>query len=61
MTEISNHFAAGEKILLKAENDLGVDDPIVDKLETAMSVYRHALDAITNYIEKGKILEEFEL
>ena len=61
LTEISNHFAAGEKILLKAENDLGVDDPIVDKLETAMSVYRHALDAITNYIEKGKILEEFEL
>jgi hypothetical protein len=61
LTEISNHFAAGEKILAKAEKDLGADDPIVDRLDMAVTAYRHALDAIESYIEKGKILEEFEL
>jgi len=61
LTEISNHFDAGEKILAKAEKELGADDPIVDRLAMAVAAYRHALDAIENYIEKGKILEEFEL
>jgi len=61
LTEIANHFAAGEKILAKAETDLGAGDPIVDKLEIAISAYRNALEAIETYIEKGKILEEFEL
>jgi uncharacterized protein (UPF0147 family) len=60
LTEISNHFAEGENLLLQAEKDLGADDPIVDKLETAMSVYRNVLGAIATFIERGKILEEFE-
>jgi hypothetical protein len=38
---------------------LGTDDPIVDKLQTVMSVYRNALDGIANFIERGKIIEEF--
>lgn len=61
LTEISHHFAEGENLLSKAAKDLGEDDPIVDKLETAMSVYRNALGAIAAFIEKGKIIEEFEL
>ena len=60
LTEISNHFAEGENLLLQAEKDLGAEDPIVDKLETAMSVYRNVLGAIATFIERGKILEEFE-
>ena len=60
LTEISNHFAEGENLLLQAEKDLGAEDPIVDKLETAMSVYRNMLGAIATFIERGKILEEFE-
>jgi hypothetical protein len=38
LTEISNHFANGEKLLSKTEEMLGTDDPIVNKLKTAMSV-----------------------
>jgi hypothetical protein len=60
LTEIADHFAEGENLLLKAAKDLGTDDPIVDKLETAMSVYRNALDAIAHFVERGKIIEEFE-
>src|SRR5210317_1535650 len=40
LAAISNHFAKGEKLLLKAEELLGMDDPIVNKLQTTMSVYR---------------------
>ena len=57
--EISNHFAKGETLLTKAEEMLSTDDPIVDKLNTAMSVYKNALNDIVNFIERGKIIEEF--
>ena len=59
LAEISNHFAKGEKLLSKAEKRLGAEDPIVDKLQTAMAVYKNAHDDITNFIERGKIIEKF--
>jgi len=59
LAELSNHFAKGEKLLSKADEMLGSDDPIVHKLQTAMSVYKNALDDITHFIERGKIIEKF--
>ena len=59
LAEISNHFAAGEKLLTKAEEMLGTDDPIVHKLQTALSVYKNAFGDIANFIERGKMLEKF--
>ena len=58
-SEISNHFAKGEDLLSKAEKMLGSDDPIVNKLQTAMSAYKNAVDDIDSYIDRGKIIEEF--
>jgi uncharacterized protein (UPF0147 family) len=60
LAEISNHFAKGEKILSKSEEMLGTDDPIVNKLQTAMSVYKNAFDDIANFIDRGKIIEKFK-
>ena len=57
--EISNHFNDGETLLSKAEELLGGDDLIVNKLQIAMSVYQNVLDDITNFIERGKIIERF--
>jgi uncharacterized protein (UPF0147 family) len=57
--EISNHFSDGETLLSKAEEMLGTDDPIVDKLDTAISVYKNALSNIVNFIDSGKIIEKF--
>ena len=54
LADISNHFADGEKLLSKAEEMLGVDDPIVNKLQIAMSVYKNAFDDIANFIARGK-------
>ena len=41
--EISDHFTKGENLLSKAETMLGKDDPIVDKLQTAISSYQNAV------------------
>ena len=59
LTQISNHFESGRMLLSKAEQALDKDDPIVNKLQTAMTVYQNALDDIIGFIERGKIIEEF--
>jgi hypothetical protein len=60
LAEIAGHFATGENILSKAEATLGKDDPIVNKLQTAMSGYQNALNDIVHFIERGKIIEGFQ-
>ncbi|MGD9063520.1 MAG: hypothetical protein PVI42_05285, partial [Desulfobacterales bacterium] len=39
LADISQHFKEGERLLSKAEEKLGTDDLIVDKLQTAISAY----------------------
>jgi predicted transcriptional regulator len=60
LAEISNHFAEGEKLLSKAVEMVGSDDPIANKLKTAMTVYKNVLNDIADFIERGKIIEEFQ-
>ena len=59
LADISKHFREGERLLSKAEEMLGTDDLIVDKLQTAISAYKNSFDDIANFIEKGKIIEQF--
>jgi hypothetical protein len=59
--EISNHFAEAGNLLSTADKILGADDPVVSKLAAAMAVYKNAFDDIANFIERGKIIEEFQL
>jgi len=60
LSEISNHYEQGEKLLSRAIDLLGADDPVGNKLATAMSVYKNALDDMVSFIERGKIIEEFQ-
>jgi len=60
LAEISNHFEKGRKLLSKAEEMLGTDDPIVNNLKTAISVYKNVLNDISGFIERGKIIEKFQ-
>lgn len=60
LAQIVSHFERGQNLLSQAEKALGEDDPIVNKLEAAMSVYRSALDDIAGFIERGKIIEDFQ-
>ena len=61
LADISDHLAKGEKLLSKSDEGLGSDDPVVNKLKTAMSVYRNVFEDISSFIERGKIIEEFHL
>ena len=61
LAEISDHLKEGEKVVSKADDILGTDDPVVSKLKAAMSVYKNAFDDIVRIIERGKIIEEFQL
>ena len=60
LAEISDHFDAGDKLLAKSKRMLGGDDPIVNKLETLMAMYQNVFDDLAKFIEKGKILENFQ-
>ena len=60
LAQISNHFQKGRMLLSEAAAALDKDDPIVNRLGTAMSVYQNVLDDITSFIERGKIIEEFK-
>jgi hypothetical protein len=61
LAQISNHFQKGKMLLSMAEKALDKDDPIVNKLKTAMSVYKNVLDDISGFVERGKIIEEFKI
>jgi hypothetical protein len=58
--ELTAHFKTGVVILQRINKLLGDDDPIFEKFGTVMAVYQKAYDQVESYIEKGKIIEEFE-
>ena len=61
LAEISNHLAEGEEVLSEAKEMLDTDDPVVIKLRSTMSVYKNAFNDIVKFIDRGKIIEEFQL
>ncbi|MBU1160914.1 MAG: hypothetical protein KKF96_00030, partial [Proteobacteria bacterium] len=60
LNEIAKHLEEGERLLSNAKEIFGVEDPISQKLESVMTVYKNAYHHITSFIEKGKIIEEFQ-
>ena len=60
LAEISDQVSEGQKLLSKAEEKLGADDPIVSKLQKALSVCNNAREDIANFIERGKMIENFQ-
>jgi len=56
MTEYLNE---GEKILGKARKLLGKEDPVYNRLETAITVLFNAHSDIRSFVEKGKVIEAF--
>lgn len=60
LTEIAKHLEEGERLLNNAKETFGVEDAISQKMEAVMTVYENAYHYIASYIEKGKIIEEFQ-
>jgi len=60
LNEIAKHFEEGEKLLSSTREMFGIEDTIYQKLESVMTVYENAYHHIASFIEKGKIIEEFQ-
>jgi len=58
LQELTEYLEQGEKILKKSRKVLGEDDPVYDKLRSALAVARNAHKSIRCFIEKGEIIEE---
>ncbi len=58
--EIANHLDAGLKLLARIDNVLGPEDPVHSKMNALMSSYHSTLAAINDFIERGKLIEDFD-
>lgn len=58
--EIKEFLKQGEKLLKKSRALLGEDDPVYGKFECAMTVLLNAHSDIEFFVEKGKVIEDFD-
>jgi hypothetical protein len=59
--EIREYVRQGEVLLKKCSALLEEDDPVYDKFRTAMASCRNAHDDIQSFVEKGNMIEDFEV
>jgi hypothetical protein len=57
---IAEHVKEGERLLNNAKAAFGIDDTISQKMEYVMTVYENAYHQMASFVEKGKIIEEFQ-
>lgn len=60
LNEITKHLEEGERLLSSAKGMFGAEDMMSIKLESVMTAYRNAYHHIASFIERGKIIEEFQ-
>ncbi|MBW1864245.1 MAG: hypothetical protein JRI64_01105 [Deltaproteobacteria bacterium] len=58
--EIETHFEAGNALLSRVKNVLGTEDPVLSKMTTLMMNYNSTFAAIDAFIERGRLIEEFD-
>jgi len=57
--DMNQYINQGEKILRKARELLGNEDPVYNRLEAAITVLFNAHNDIRSFVEKGKVIETF--
>ncbi|MEJ2658625.1 MAG: hypothetical protein P8012_15805 [Desulfobacterales bacterium] len=60
LEEIGNHLEEGRALLDRSKESLDPEDPIFQKFESVMAVYENAYHHMASFVEKGKIIEEFQ-
>lgn len=60
-SRISEHFKKGIALLGESERTIGKEDPLHDWFASAMSNYKNAFETMDAFIEKGKIIEDFDV
>lgn len=59
LRELTEYLRDGERILRKSKKFLGQDDPVNDRLESAMTVLSNVQRYMETFVEKGKAIEDF--
>ena len=59
LAEMDAHLRMVEQMLQKSQALLGDDDPVCEKLENAVKTCRRTYGSVADFVEKGKIIEEF--
>ena len=59
LRKIDGFLSAGDKILEEADVTLGTEDPVTDEFERAMTILQDARNDIAEFIERGKMIENF--
>jgi len=59
LLEIQHYLERGEKLFAKAEEQLGLEDPVCQQLHNAVSASQTACDCIKTFVEKGSSIESF--
>jgi hypothetical protein len=57
--DVTRYLNEGEKVLKKARERLGKEDPVYNRLETAFRGLLNAHNDIRSFVEKGKDIESF--
>lgn len=58
---LTKHVKASRKIMDEARSVLGEDDPVFQKLKTVTAAYENAYQHIESFVERGKIIEDFDV
>ena len=58
--EIIAHLEAGKALLGRVEDALGTEDPVLSRMTALMMSYENTFAAIDAFIERGKLIEEFD-
>ena len=59
LADLSEYLEAGVKLLRKTEKLLGEDDPVYERIETAVRAVNNAHENVDAFVERGKIIEDF--
>ena len=59
LKKIDDFLASGEQILEEADTTLGAGDPVYDEFEKALMVLLNSRNDISEFIEKGEMIENF--
>lgn len=58
--EIETHLEAGKALLGKIKDALGTEDPVFNRMTALMMSYESTFSAIDAFIERGKLIEDFD-
>ena len=59
LDEMTEYMKQGEELLGNSRKLLGEDDPVHERLETAMRRYRKTRKAIVSFVKNGEIIDTF--